>query len=129
MIYKLNTVTVKLKDTLEPNTTYILNFGECHQRCQRRKCDEKFTYIFSTGPYIDSLEFSGKVMLAETGKIDTTLIVMLHTNADDSAVVKERPRYITKLDGKGNFIFKNLPPGTFYLYALKDEGGIPLFQR
>jgi hypothetical protein len=48
---------------------------------------------------------------------------MLHTSADDSAVVKEKPRYITKPDGKGNFVFKNLPPKTFYLYALKDEGG------
>ncbi|HYM92677.1 MAG TPA: hypothetical protein VET23_00945 [Chitinophagaceae bacterium] len=47
---------------------------------------------------------------------------MLHRNGDDSAVAKERPRYISKLDGKGNFIFRNLPAGTFYLYALKDLG-------
>ena len=62
-------------------------------------------------------------MLAETGKTDSTLIVMLHTSADDSVVVKDKPRYVAKLDSKGNFIFKNLPPKTFYLYALKDEGG------
>jgi hypothetical protein len=55
--------------------------------------------------------------------VDTTLVVLLHINSDDSAVVNEKPRYIARLDGKGNFVFKNLPPKTFYLYALKDEGG------
>jgi hypothetical protein len=121
--YKLNTVTVKLKDSLESNTTYSINFGNAIKDFNEGNPAKGLTYTFSTGKYIDSLELSGKVILAENGKIDTTLIIMLHTNPDDSAVVKERPRYIVKLDGNGNFIFKNLPPKTFYLYALKDEGG------
>ncbi|MGQ0738101.1 MAG: Ig-like domain-containing protein [Bacteroidota bacterium] len=121
--YRLNTLTVKLKDSLEANTTYTLNFGEAIKDFTEGNVLKNFTYTFSTGSYIDSLELRGKVILAETGKTDTTLIVMLHTGAGDSAVVKERPRYITKLDSKGNFVFKNLPPRTFYLYALKDDGG------
>jgi hypothetical protein len=121
--YKLNTVTVKLKDTLESNTTYSINFGNAIKDFNEGNPLKEFTYTFSTGRYIDSLEISGKVILAENGKTDSTLIVMLHTSPDDSVVVKERPRYITKLDGNGNFIFKNLPPKTFYLYALKDDGG------
>ncbi|MGI8636243.1 MAG: Ig-like domain-containing protein, partial [Segetibacter sp.] len=40
---------------------------------------------------------------------------------DDSAVVKERPRYVAKLDGKGNFQFRNLAAGTFALYALPND--------
>ncbi|HEY6503187.1 MAG TPA: hypothetical protein VIZ28_04370, partial [Chitinophagaceae bacterium] len=80
-----------------------------------------FTYVFSTGPSIDSLTFSGNVLVAESGKPDSTLTVMLHKNSDDSIVMKERPRYIAKLDGKGNFTFRNLPPGIFYVYALKDD--------
>jgi hypothetical protein len=120
--YKLNTVTVKLKDSLEPNTTYTINFGNAIKDINEGNALSGFTYTFSTGPYIDSLEFSGKVLLAETGKPDTTLIVMLHSNLNDSAVVKEKPRYITKLDSKGNFIFKNLPPKTYRLYALEDNG-------
>jgi hypothetical protein len=84
---------------------------------------KNFTYIFSTGPYIDSLELHGKVILAETGKSDSTLIVMLHTSSNDSAVIKNKPRYIAKLDSAGNFVFKNLPPATYYVYALQDEGG------
>ena len=121
--YKLNTVTVKLKDTLEPNTTYSLNFGNAIKDINESNILKEFTYIFSTGQYIDSLKLNGKVILAETGKPDSTLIVMLHTSSDDSVVIKEKPRYIAKLDGQGKFIFNNLPPTTFYLYALKDDGG------
>ena len=120
---KLNTVTVRLKDSLESNTTYSLNFGNAIKDYTEGNVIKGFTYIFSTGNYIDSLELRGKVVLAETGKTDSTLVVLLHSHEDDSAVVNEKPRYIAKLDGKGNFVFKNLPPKTFYLYALKDEGG------
>ena len=121
--YKLKTVTVKLKDSLEANTTYTINFGSSIKDFTEGNPLKEFTYTFSTGSYIDSLGLSGKVILAETGKTDSTLIVMLHSNSDDSAVINEKPRYIAKLDNKGNFTFKNLPSKTFYVYALKDEGG------
>lgn len=121
--YRLNTVTVRMKDSLETNTTYTLNFGDAIKDFTEGNVLKNFTYTFSTGNYIDSLELKGKVLLAENGKTDTTLIVMLHVSADDSAVVKEKPRYIARLDNKGQFVFRNLPPKTFYLYALKDDGG------
>lgn len=116
-------VTVRLKDTLEPNTTYTLDFGNALKDFTEGNIIKNFTYTFSTGKYIDSLELKGKVVLAETGKADSTLIVMLHTNPDDSALTKEKPKYIARLDREGKFIFKNLPEKTFYIYALKDEGG------
>lgn len=122
---KLKTVTVKIKstDTLESNTTYTFDFGKSVKDFTEGNPVRELTYTFSTGRYIDSLELEGNVILAETGKIDTTLVVMLHTSPNDSALVKEKPRYIAKLDSKGNFHFKNLPPKTFYIYALKDENG------
>ena len=121
--HKLNTLTLKLKDTLDPNTTYTINFGKMVKDFNEGNVLDNLVYTFSTGAFIDSLQLSGKVILAETGKIDTTLIVMLHTNGADSAVVKERPRYITKLNSQGEYHFVNLPPQTFYLYALKDNSG------
>lgn len=121
--FKLKTVTIRLKDTLEPNTTYLLNFGNAIKDFTEGNPVKGFSYTFSTGSYIDSLEMQGKVILAETGKIDTTLVVILHTSPNDSAVQKEKPRYIARLDSKGNFVFKNLPPKTFYVYTLKNESG------
>jgi hypothetical protein len=119
--YKLRTVTVKLRDTLEPATTYSINFGNAIKDVNEGNVLKNFTYVFSTGNVIDQNTFSGRVILAETGNIDTTLIVVLHRNLADSAVAKERPRYITKLDGKGNFEFRNLPTGTFAVYALPND--------
>lgn len=122
--YKLREITVKLKDSLEANTTYTLDFGKAVKDITEGNIMKDFRYTFSTGAYIDSLELEGSVVMAETAKPDSTMIVMLHTNKDDSAVVKEKPKYIARLDGKGKFHFKNLPAKTFYIYALKDEGGM-----
>ena len=120
---KLNTVTIKLRDTLEVNTTYSFNFGNTIKDVNEGNIIKDFTYTFSTGSYFDSLGFIGNVLLAETGEIDSTLTIMLHKTNIDSALIKQKPRYIAKTDGTGNFRFKNLPPDTFYVYALKDEGG------
>ena len=118
--YKLNTVTIKLKDSLEPNTTYSFNFGNSLKDINEGNIARNFTYVFSTGNTIDDNIFSGKVLLAETGKTDSTLIVVLHKNLNDSAISKNRPRYFAKVNGKGEFAFKNLPQGVFAAYVVSD---------
>jgi len=122
---KLRTVTVTFanKDTLDPNTTYSINFGNAIRDVNEGNVMKDFTYIFSTGTVIDSLSVTGKVIMAETGKTDSTLIAVLYSNLDDSAVIKEKPRYITRISRDGSFTFHNLPSGVFALYAFKDEGG------
>ncbi|MCH5715747.1 peptidase associated/transthyretin-like domain-containing protein [Niabella hibiscisoli] len=77
----------------------------------------------STGSYIDSMELSGRVKMAKTNKADSTLSVMLYSNLEDSAVMKERPRYVTRVDSSGIFFFRYLAPGKYRLFAMKDEGG------
>lgn len=117
----LRDVTIRLKDTLEANTTYAINFGNALRDINEGNVYKDFTYVFSTGRRLDQNTISGKVIMAETGKIDTTLLVVLHRNLQDSAVAKDKPRYITKLDGKGNFTFRNLSAGTFALYAVPND--------
>ncbi|WP_345257608.1 Ig-like domain-containing protein [Flaviaesturariibacter amylovorans] len=126
---RLRTLTIKLRDSLEPNTTYNLNFGEAIKDFNEGNVLRGYTYTFSTGPYLDSLTLSGSVDLAETGTIDTTLTMLLYRNLDDSAVVKERPRYITRLNSEGRFTFRNLPSGTFALYALGDPQNARRYQN
>ncbi|MFT3826521.1 MAG: Ig-like domain-containing protein [Chitinophagaceae bacterium] len=118
----LKTVTIRIKDTLQPNTTYSISFGNAIKDVNENNVLKNFSYVFSTGPAIDSLTLSGKVIVAETGKVDSTLIVGLYTNMDDSAVVKEKPRYITRVNREGSFTFHNLPQATFAIFAMKDEG-------
>ncbi len=121
--FKLKTVTVKLKDTLLENTTYAINFGNAIQDNNEGNPFRNFTYVFSTGNTIDSLQLGGQVIIAETGKKDSTIIAMLYRNVDDSAVQKRKPNYIARLDSSGNFKFTNLSAGSYKLYALKDGDG------
>ncbi|MHA4844738.1 Ig-like domain-containing domain [Flavitalea antarctica] len=119
---KLREITITLRDSLEPNTTYSLNFGDAIRDINEGNPYKNYTYIFSTGGGLDSLTISGNVLLAESGRADSTIVVVLHKNFADSAL-RDRPRYATKVDGKGNFIFRNLPPDTYALYAFADESG------
>lgn len=119
---RLTNIEIKLRDTLQPNTTYTLDFGNSIKDLNEGNIFKNFTYIFTTGIYFDSLQLRGRILLAKDASVDTSLIVMLHKNTDDSAIIKEKPRYIAKVDKLGSFRFRNLPAGTYALYAMKDEG-------
>jgi hypothetical protein len=120
---KLRTITIKIKDTLEPNTTYSIDFGESIKDINEGNILKNFNYAFSTGEYIDSLFLTGQVIIAESGLTDSTIVAVLHNNLDDSAVAKVKPRYFARLNGDGSFLFRNLKPGTYNLFAIKDQNG------
>lgn len=126
---KLRTVSIKIRDTLQPNTTYSFEFGNSIQDINENNPLRNFTYVFSTGDYIDSLQLQGKVVIAETGKSDSTLMVLLYKNLDDSAVYKEKPQYVANLDSLGRYHFKYLASGTYHLFALKDESGQKMYNN
>lgn len=120
---KLRTVTIRLRDSLEANTTYSINFGDALRDINENNPLKNFIYIFSTGDSLDNYGLGGRVIVAETGKADSTLIVILHRNLEDSAVAKERPRYFTRLNGEGFFNFHHLAKGSYNVYALKESDG------
>jgi hypothetical protein len=120
---RLKTLTVRLKDSLLPSTTYIIDFGQAIVDINEGNVLKNFRYVFSTGNQLDTLQFSGKIIPAETGKADSTLIALLYRAEEDSSVCKKLPAYITRLDGQGNFRFVNLPEGNYYIYGLQDTDG------
>jgi len=120
---RLKNVTIELKDSLQKNTTYFIDFGNSIKDINENNVLQKFSFVFSTGSYIDSGFLFGKILIAETGKPDSTLIAVLQTDLDDSAVAKTTPRYYTKLKGDGSFSFKYIKPGRYNLFALKDADG------
>lgn len=116
--YKLKNVTIKFKDSLEENTTYTLDFGKALVDVNESNMAKGFRYIFSTGNNIDNGNYNGHVKIAATGKVDSTLIVVLHNNLNDTSIYNNTPRYYTRVDGKGNFSFKNLAPGKYAAYVI-----------
>ncbi|MDQ3278407.1 MAG: Ig-like domain-containing protein [Bacteroidota bacterium] len=126
---RLKTVSVRFRDSLLPNTTYVLNFGDAIRDINENNPLRNFTYVFSTGNALDSLTLSGRVLLAENGKTDSTLTILLHRNLEDSAVIKQRPVYIARVNSDGTFRFRNLPRDTFAIYALGDAGIMRRYQN
>ncbi len=119
---KGKTITVRFRDPLEENTTYTLSFGNSIRDINENNILPGYTYSFSTGPAMDSLEIAGRVILAQNGKIDSTLTIVLHRDLTDSAVIKKRPPYVTRMDARGNFRFRNLPKSEFAVYAIGNAG-------
>lgn len=118
----LRQVTIKIKDSLEPNTTYAYDFGKTIKDVNEGNVLKNFTYVFSTGDHIDTNTVSGTVRLAETGGVDTTLLVVLYTNFSDTAIYKTQPKYYTKiLDSTGKFVFHFLPEKEFKVFAVENS--------
>ncbi|MEN2415755.1 Ig-like domain-containing protein [Flavobacterium mesophilum] len=118
-------ITIKIKDTLQPNTTYSINFGQSLADNNEGNAINQFKYVFSTGPYIDSLSVKGIIKDSYEKYVDNFVSVMLYEVNDkykDSTVYKELPRYITNtLDSLRTFQLENLKAGKYLLVAMKDK--------
>ncbi len=118
-------LTITLKDTLLPNTTYSLNFGQSIADNNEGNPYNQFKYVFSTGDYIDSLALGGKVKDAYDKEVASFVSIMLYEaneKFNDSTIYKENPRYVTNtLDSLKTFRLENLKAGKYFLIALKDN--------
>jgi len=108
------------KEVLRENVTYTIHFGDAIVDFREANKLSNFSFVCSTGPYIDSMSLSGAIYDALTGKPVENFIVMLHENLSDSAVVKLKPYYSVKTDKQGNFTFRNIKADTFRIFAIKD---------
>ena len=118
------TITIKIKDTLLPNTTYSFNFGQSITDNNEGNPFNQFKYVFSTGNYIDSLSLRGKVKSAYDKEVESFVSVLLYEVNDtftDSIVYNQTPKYVTNtLDSLKTFQLENLKAGKYLLVALKD---------
>lgn len=118
-------LTITINDTLAPNTTYSLNFGQSIADNNEGNPYNQFKYVFSTGDYIDSLALGGRVKDAHEKEVASFVSIMLYEaneKFNDSTIYKENPRYITNtLDSLKTFRLENLKAGKYFLVAMKDN--------
>lgn len=126
-------ITIKIYDTLQPNTTYAFNFGNSITDNNEGNPYPYYRYVFSTGDYIDSLSVNGNIVDALKKEPETFVNVALYevdSTFSDSIIYKETPKYITNtLDSVTTFSIENLKPGKYLLMALKDGNGDNKFQQ
>lgn len=126
-------ITIKISDTLQPNTTYAFNFGESIVDNNESNPYPYYRYVFSTGAFIDSLTINGRIDDALNQKPDEFVSVMLYeidSTFTDSIIYNKKPKYITNtLDSTSTFKLENLRAGKYLLVALKDENNNYTFQQ
>lgn len=120
---------VNFQDSLEKNTTYTLNFGNAIVDVNEGNILKNFTYVFSTGPKLDSLSISGKVTNTQTGKPEIDATVFIIPLSRDSIFGKKKASIYTSTDSSGNFKLKNLRQDTYKIYALKESSGDKIYQQ
>ena len=126
-------ITIKIFDTLQPNTTYAFNFGNSITDNNEGNPYPYYRYVFSTGSYIDSLSVKGTIVDALKKQPDTYVNVALYevdSTFTDSIIYKKVPKYITNtLDSVTSFSIENIKAGKYMLMALKDGNGDNKFQQ
>lgn len=111
---------VELKDSLKANTTYTIDFTNSLADNNEKNVLENFSFAFSTGDVIDTLEVSGILLNAENLEPMPGIIVGLHNNLADSAFVKLPFLRTSKTNDKGRFTIRNIAAGTYRIFALND---------
>jgi len=115
------------EESLRPNTTYQFNFGTAISDITEGNSSSDLIYVFSTGNYIDSLVLEGTIIRAEDNKPVEDVAVMLYRNTADSLPYTTRPDFFGLTNESGNFRIGYLPPGSFKLFALKEESSNYLY--
>ena len=113
-------VALELFDTLKDATTYTIDFSDAIVDNNEGNPMGPFTYSFSTGTSIDTMEVSGTVLNAADLEPIKGIQVGLHKNLNDSALTTLPFDRVSRTDSRGHFIIRGVAPGKYRIYALMD---------
>ena len=116
-------IVVNLKDSLKENTTYTIDFSDAISDNNEGNPMGNYTFSFSTGAEIDTMEVSGYVLDAQNLEPIKGILVGLYDDLSDT-IFKQKPMVrISRTDGRGHFVIKGVAAGTYRAYALQDADG------
>ncbi|MCR5050658.1 MAG: Ig-like domain-containing protein, partial [Paludibacteraceae bacterium] len=111
---------VHFVDSLRDSTTYTLDFGSAVCDFTEKNPLRGYTFAFSTGPFIDTLEAYGLIVNAEDLNPVVGMLAGIHSDLADSAFTAKPFDRIARSDSAGRFRIGNIHEGTYRLYALND---------
>ncbi len=117
---KSKSLIVAFNEELKPGVTYSLDFKNSVTDFNEQNPYPGLRMLFSTGDVIDTLRVAGMVKNAGNLEPREKITVMLYGNPDDTAVMRSQPDYIARTDARGLFLFDNIKPGSYRLYAIDD---------
>lgn len=114
-------VIVELVDSLKPNTTYSIDFGDAITDNNEGNPMGQFAFTFSTGDVIDSMEVGGVVLDASNLEPVKGMQIGLHANLSDTAFTTLPFERMSRTDARGRFSIKGVAPGSYRIYGLMDS--------
>ncbi len=114
------TLIIKFNDTLQSHQTYNIGFASCIQDFTEENPIPFYNYAFSTGESVDTFMLKGRVVDAQTNSAVKGCFVFAYSQDIDSLPLTTKPQYITKTQPNGSFAIKNIRPGNYKIFALKD---------
>ena len=124
-----NRIIVTLLDTLKENTTYTVDFSDAILDNNESNPMGNYTYSFSTGEQIDTMEVSGYVVDASNLEPVKGILVGLYSDIADSAFVSKPLLRVARADSEGHFVIKGVAEGSYRIYALQDMDGDYVFSQ
>lgn len=114
-------ISIEFLESLSPNTTYTINFGNSIIDNNEGNKLGRFSYVFSTGPDLDSLSITGNITDPLADKKLENISVMAYKNANDTLVGYYTPNYLSNTLDSTNYSLENLSEANYKLIALEDK--------
>ena len=125
-------VKITLYDSLQENTTYTIDFGDAIVDNNEGNPMGNYTYSFSTGTEIDTMEVSGAVLNAQDLEPVKGMLVGLYPldSLFSDSILSTKPfARVSRTNGSGRFSIKGVKPGKYRAFALEDKDGDFLFSQ
>ncbi|MCF0199114.1 MAG: Ig-like domain-containing protein [Bacteroidaceae bacterium] len=125
-------VKIDLYDTLRPNTTYTIDFSDAIVDNNEGNPMGKYTFSFSTGETIDTMEVSGTVLAAENLEPVKGMLVGLYpldSLWNDTVFTSAPLTRVSRTNGCGQFTIKGVRSGDYRVFALQDQDGNFFFSQ
>lgn len=122
-------ISVSLKDSLKANTTYTVDFSDAISDNNEGNPLGNYTYSFSTGDEIDTMQVAGHVVDASNLEPVKGILVGLYNDLSDSAFTTKPMLRVARTDSRGIFVIKGVKPGKYRIYALQDMDGNYMYSQ
>ena len=125
-------VKVDFYDSLRANTTYTIDFSDAIEDNNEGNPMGQYTFSFSTGDVIDTMQVSGRVLNAADLEPIKGIMVGLYP-ADSTwndTLFRTRPFLrVSRTNGEGRFTIKGVKDGAYRVRALDDKDGDFVFSQ
>ena len=125
-------VKVDFYDSLRANTTYTIDFSDAIEDNNEGNPMGQYTFSFSTGDVIDTMQVSGRVLNAADLEPIKGIMVGLYPGDStwNDTLFRTRPFLrVSRTNGEGRFTIKGVKDGAYRVRALEDKDGDFVFSQ